>query len=961
MSRSNNHRIFQHCLFAVLLTGAGSLYAQQDRIVVPIDSRERLALSGNVSPRALPQFDRGPVDPSMKLNYVTLILKPSAGQQAALEKLLADQQDRTSANYHKWLTPEQYADRFGLSPGDIGKVRVWLESQGFTVNYAARGRNWLAFSGTAEQVTKAFQTEIHQYALNEELHFANPKEPAIPVALQQEVLGIIGLDDFRGKPKPVHFRKLAAANSNEVSLNPHNISSTGFDSLAPADIATIYNITPIYQAGHDGSGQRIVIVGGSDIDLADIQAFRQNFGLPANIPEVILYGPDPGIPSLDALTEADLDIEWAGGVAPGATIVYVYATDTFFGAVPYAVDNVIAPIISTSYDQCEPSLSTNTLNTGRAIAQQASAEGISWLAASGDSGSAACDKQGTGLEAVEGVAVDHPADVPEVTAVGGTAFNEQGGNYWSSVNGPNLGSALSYIPEIAWNDSGSAGLAASGGGMSMFYPKPPWQAGLGVPNDGARDLPDVALSASGDHDPYWIYTDGQWQIVGGTSAATPVFAGIVALLNQYEGSHGQGNINPNLYRLAQVTTDVFHDITSGSNVVPCELGTPNCTTGFFGYNAGPGYDLVTGLGSVDAYNLVTEWNAATPQSNVVPSCTPDPVYEGQTNSQGYSWFYTIGLTETAGVGTTLTGFTINGTDYSSQLGSFFNSSAITANGDISANIEAKTLTVPTTQTFGFTGVDASGRQWSKQLSVSFYGPQSSTQTPVVSSVVNAASYQAGMSPGAVGTLFGQNLSPVNGIEFPGGVTSYKGVTVTVQGNAAPLFVVANVNGQEQINFQVPMGLSSGTAQVEVNNNGAVGAVSGVSVSTLQPGIFEYVPTRSSVSYAAVLKPDGSAVGPFNPASRGTTVAMFMTGLGPTSPPLSTGQLGPVPAATTNYVPRVGINGVDVPVVFSGVAPGFIGLDQVNFLIPANATPGSNLPLTVSANGVASQTSRIAVQ
>ena len=227
--------------------------------------------------------------------------------------------------------------------------------------------------------------------------------------------------------------------------------------------------------------------------------------------------------------------------------------------------------------------------------------------------------------------------------------------------------------------------------------------------------------------------------------------------------------------------------------------------------------------------------------------------------------------------------------------------------------------------------------------------------------MNAASYQAGISPGAVGTLFGQNLSPVNGIEFPGGVTSYKGVSVTVQGNAAPLFVVANVNGQEQINFQVPMGLSSDTAQVEVNNNGAVGTVSGVSVSKLQPGIFEYVPSGSNVTYAAVLKPDGSAVGPSNAASRGTTVAMFMTGLGPTSPPLSTGQLGPVPAATTNYVPLVGINGVNAPVVFSGVAPGFIGLDQVNFFIPATAPTGSNLPLTVSANGVASQTSRIAVQ
>src|SRR5258708_29422731 len=113
------------------------------------------------------------------------------------------------------------------------------------------------------------------------------------------------------------------------------------------------------------------------------------------------------------------------------------------------------------------------------------------------------------------------------------------------------------------------------------------------------------------------------EVFYGTSAATPVFAGIIALLNQYEGSNGQGNINPNLYRLAESTTNVFHDITTGNNIVPCVLGTLNCTTGFFGYNAGPGYDLVTGLGSVDAYNLVAEWNSGAADSKVVPSCTPN--------------------------------------------------------------------------------------------------------------------------------------------------------------------------------------------------------------------------------------------------------------------------------------------------------------------------------------------------
>ena len=409
---------------------------------------------------------------------------------------------------------------------------------------------------------------------------------------------------------------------------------------------------------------------------------------------------------------------------------------------------------------------------------------------------------------------------------------------------------------------------------SLFFPQPQWQTAAGVSDKNARAVPDVALTAA-FHDGYTIITNGSAAPVSGTSAASPVFAGIVALLNQYERSNGQGNINPNLYRLARAQTNVFHDITTGNNIVPCVIGTPDCTTGSFGYYAGPGYDLVTGLGSVDAYNLVTEWNVATPQSNVVPSCAPDPVHEQPPNAQGYSWFYTISLTETAGVATTFTGFTLNGFDYSSQIVGFFGTSNIQAHGKISAALELKDLNVPSTGVFGFTGVDAGGRQWSQQLSVLFEGPQSSPTPPTISSVVNAASYQAGMSPGALGTLFGNNLSTVSGIEFPGGVTSYKGVSVTVVGEAAPLFVVANVNGQEQINFQVPVGIiSNGTVQVQVNNNGSVGTLNGIAVMPFQPGIFEYVPVGTSAKYAAVLKPDGSTVGPSNPALLNSTVSML---------------------------------------------------------------------------------------
>jgi uncharacterized protein (TIGR03437 family) len=930
-----------------------TVLAQEDRIAAKVDENRRTILKGNVNPKAQPQFDQGPVDPLLKLDLVTLAFRPSPQQQASLEQLLMEQQDRSSSNYHHWLTPEQYADRFGLSLGDIGKVRLWLESQGFTVSYVGRGRNWLTFSGAAPQVAKAFHTEIHRYAVDGEIHFANAAEPSIPAAFEPIVLGILGLDDFLPRPPQARFR----GESKQGPSRPAFTTSNGGHVLVPDDVGTIYDIARLYQAGIDGSGQRVVVAGQSDISLADIATFRSGI-LPVNVPQVLLVpgSSDPGITENEF--EADLDLEWVGAVARNATVIYVNSTDVLASAA-YAISENLAPIISYSFGGCEQNSTTTLALQLRAAARQANLQGISLISASGDSGAAGCDKAFAGSQATQGIGVLLPASIPEVTAVGGTEFNEGSGNYWSNTNSPTGASVLSYIPEIGWNESGSQGLAASGGGFSIFYPQPSWQRGPGVPSINARAVPDVAMDAA-IHDAYTVIMNGQAIFATGTSAATPVFAGIIALLNQHERSNGQGNINANLYRLAQ--TNIFHDITTGNNIVPCFLGTPNCTNGSFGYFAGPGYDQVTGLGSVDAYNLITEWNAATPVSNVVASCNPDPVYEQAPDSNGFSWPFTLTVNERAGVSTTLTDFTVNGTSFASQIVSFFGTAAIPANGAISAPLGYKTLTVPITLVFGFTGVDAGGRQWSQQLSVPFKGTQqSSTPPPSISAIVNAASDQRGASSGEVATLFGTNLSPVVGIESPGGATLYKGVSLKVGGYLAPLFTVANVNGQEQINFQVPMGLAApGIAQVQLNNNGSIGIAS-VSITEAQPGIFEYVPSGSSGAYAIIVKPDGSIMGPSNPASRGTTVVMFMTGLGSTSPALTTGQPGPIPPVTTTHEPVVTLNGVGMPVLFSGIAPGFIGLDQVNFTIPAHAPVGSDLSLSVSVNGVSSQISGIAVQ
>jgi subtilase family serine protease len=616
--------------------------AQPDRITSTIDNYGPVVLKGSLYSKAQPQYDQGPVDAAMKLDYVTMVVQPSAKQQADLEQLLKQQQDPASSNYHRWLTPEQYADNFGLSPNDVTKITGWLRTQGFSIVEVARGRNWIAFSGPAVLVENTFRTQIHYFNVDGEQHFANATEILIPQALDGIVVGFRGLNDF--SPKPMGIRLREPADFSSIIAQPFYTRSDGAHFLAPDDIATIYNITPLYSAGINGTGTKMVIVGQSDINITDINQFRSGFNLPAINLQQVLVGTDPGTTA--DLDEADLDIEWSGAVARNATIIYVNSKNAFTSAAR-AIDNTLAPVISMSFGGCEPI--NAPLGPAEAELQKANSEGITFLASSGDSGAAGCD--GAVQDATQGLAVNYPASSPEVTGVGGNQFSGDVSNpsqYWNSSNNSNGESAISYIPEIAWNDTALRGtLSASGGGASSCnntgcangFSKPSWQIGT-TPNDGVRDVPDVAISASPDHDGYIICNAGSCgsgigsspTIVGGTSASAPVFAGIVTLLNQFIGGTGLGNINAKLYQLAQNTSNgVFHDITTGNNIVPCTSGTPSgapaalqCPkNGQFGYNAGPGYDQVTGLGSVDAHALVTNWGAPT-TTTLISSSNPAP-------------------------------------------------------------------------------------------------------------------------------------------------------------------------------------------------------------------------------------------------------------------------------------------------------------------------------------------------
>ena len=600
------------CILAV------SAAAQQSRITEPIDDTARVILPGSVRSKARLSDDQGPADPSLQIPFITLSMKPSAAQQADLDRLLEEQRDRSSSKYHQWLTPEQFGDRFGLASGDYAAVTAWLESHGLHMEYVAQARNWVAFSGAAHDVERAFHTQIHRYLVDGQAHFANSTAVSIPAALAGIASGIRGLDDF-WRVAPAAF--------------PDNTTASGVNQLAPDDWATIYDVSPLYAMGIDGTGQRIGILGGSDMDQSYINTFRSQFGLPPTTVEQHLVGPDPGITA--SANEAALDVEWSGAIARRATIVYIYSAN-FNTAAQGAIDQNLATVLSESLSSCEPEAAAGN----RLMAQQANAQGITWMASWDDSGPAGCDAHGffgtTGNATTvsDGPAVGIPASYPEVTAVGGTEFNEAGGHYWNSSNTANSASAISYIPEMVWNETGAGGLLASGGGPSIFFSNPPWQAGPGVPADNARDVPDISFSAAGNHDPYMVVNSNGQRATGGTSASSPSFAGVVALLNHYlvssgvQSQPGLGNINPELYRLARTTTNVFHDITQGDNFVPCAAGSPGCVNGSMGYAASPGYDLATGLGSLDVYNFVTQWNTTAAGTTISLAASPSSITFG---------------------------------------------------------------------------------------------------------------------------------------------------------------------------------------------------------------------------------------------------------------------------------------------------------------------------------------------
>jgi uncharacterized protein (TIGR03437 family) len=917
-------------VFSSLCALANLASAQPRRITRPIDNAQRASFTGQISPRATAENDRGRVARSLKLDYVTLSLAQSASQQADLDQLLIDQQTPGSPNYHRWLTPEEYADRFGVSEDDLKQIVGWLEGQGLTIRGTAKGRNWIAVSGTAAQMESAFRTELRNYLVDNDVHFANATEPSVPAAIKPLVRGIHGLHDFRMKPST----RLGAG------VVPNYTSGLGNHYLAPNDIATIYDLNPLYAAGMDGTGQKLVVVGQTQIDLTDIQFFRTRFGLPPNDPQTILVPntKDPGITSGD-LEEADLDIEWSGAVARGATIIYVYSFDVF-DAVQYAIDQNLAPVMSMSYGSCElANLNSDALMI-QALAQQGNAQGMTWFAASGDSGAADCNSSRN-----PGLAVDMPASIPEVTGVGGTEFSEGTGQYWAASNDGTGASVKSYIPEVAWNSSAIEGSpAATGGGASVYFVRPSWQTGPGVPNDNARHVPDVSLSASNHVDAYLVYTGGTLQAFGGTSVSAPAIAGMAAILNQYlvsngmQASPGLGNVNPKLYSLAQTRPEAFHDITGGDNIVTVVCRLRICTSTSVGYPAGVGYDQVTGLGSVDAYNLITAWGGG----GAIP---PRPI----TSINLLSNLDSIMQNDVASFTATVVG--VNGAtpqgvvDF--QIGSVSLGSVRLLG---SAGIATATLSVP--------GSGLPSGTWT--IVARFGGPAGPsasigvTVVPTVRNISgatailgfnNAASGTQQYAPGAYMAIAGSQLASTT--QSAGSLPlpySMGGFSATVNGVAAPLLWVFPTLVAIQIPYETPTGVP---VVLTVNHDGQVASQS-FNVSAAAPGIFVF---------------NGSPI-PNARAVQGQTVSLYMNGIGALSPAISTGG-APAAATALANLPKplqtttVSVGGLPARIDFIGEPWGLAGVTLINYQIPPAAPLGPQ-QVIVTTGGIASAPATVTV-
>jgi pseudomonalisin len=596
-----------------------------------------IAAPSYAAPSHHPQWARAANDlgavAETTLDHMTVWLSPSADRRQAFAQLLVDQQRAGSPHYQRWLTPAQIGAQFGATDAELASVTSWLHTRGFAIKHVSESRMFVEISGTTTSAAAAFGVQFHRYRVGATERLAIDREPTLPAMIR----AVTGL---------VESTSHAQAHADFINGTQRTISATDFD--------TIYDVAPLATAGITGAGQTIAIIGRARVYAPDVAYYEQRMGVAFAQPTVIVppTGTDPGQPCLssacvstiDDQLEATLDVDRVGSVAPGAAIDLLISSSTATEdgvtiALEYAIDSAAANIISLSFAECETDAGTALTMQTDALFQQAAAQGQTVLVASGDSGAAMCDAQNSTPPAQQQLGINYLCASGAVTCVGGTELIDNPVTaYWSGAD------AVGYIPEGGWNEpTGTAGYqaASSGGGVSTMIAMPPYQAGI-TPADAlgatGRLVPDVAFTAA-LHDGYFAcmaaydapcsldFSGGYTSMAfGGTSAAAPSMAGVMALVAQQAANHGapaaQGAINPRLYQLASAG-GVFHDVSlATSGITACDPSTPSvCNNstpsptamagGQAGYAVQTGYDLVTGLGSLDVATFAASFPTTT--------------------------------------------------------------------------------------------------------------------------------------------------------------------------------------------------------------------------------------------------------------------------------------------------------------------------------------------------------------
>ncbi len=502
------------CALLLAVCFATLVRAQSANLVTtPVSSTDRVILRDHHPSWANAQSDAGALPADMPLQALVLVLSRTPEREQAFEQFLKDQQNPSSPDFHHWLTPVEIGQRFGVSAHDIAAVKSWLESQGLHLDSVSSSMVRIRFSGSASAVGNAFGSEMHYYMVNGEKRISISAEAQMPAALAGVIRSVTGL--FTVDIRPLHVSRRAemsvSDSTREGQVSPAMAATCGgspCNFVSPADFATIYQVNPVYQNGVTGAGQTIAIIGRSGVDPADITTFQSRVGLPQVLPNMIVppggMAPPPpdttpvSMPSLDQ-EEATLDVTRAGSIATGATIDLIVSSDAGGGieiASEYVVDTTPVPaqIMSISFGACEASAPVNEVQFWDSVFQQAAGEGISAFVASGDAGAAGCDPYNATPPVSQAPSPNLICSSGYATCVGATEFADTANAslYWNSTNSSAFESALSYIPEGAWNEpttaSGGFQASSTGGGVSLVIHAQSWQTGPGVPSPVCRPL-----------------------------------------------------------------------------------------------------------------------------------------------------------------------------------------------------------------------------------------------------------------------------------------------------------------------------------------------------------------------------------------------------------------------------------------------------------------------------------------